>query len=187
MKYIFSVLGMILFGIIAMILFTRSTDTGQNTQTGNEAVSTVNFVNDQSRVEYTKNGNIVAEEDYRTLRITVSEKERTIEVLKGYNQAVETRKTYGNDYESYNVFMRALDVAGFTRSKESKVTDPVGTCPKGYRYEYKLKQLSDDVSNLWNNSCQVLNGTLANNGSAIRDLFQKQIPDYEEVVKGVDF
>lgn len=187
MKYILSVLGMIVFGIIAVILFARSADNGQNTQVGKQAVKVSDHINNQSKVEYTKYGSLVADEQRRTLRITVTENERTIEILKGYNEMVETRKTYPNNQDSYNVFMRSLDVAGFTREKKSKISDPVGACPSGYRFEYKLKQLNEDVSSLWNNSCQTMEGTLANSGAAIRTIFEKQIPDFKDVLRGVKF
>lgn len=188
MKYVLSVLGIIVFGIIAVILFSKNT--AKNTQT--QQVGVVNkkitdYINDQTSVELTQHGRVVADEDRRTLRITVSEKERSVEILKGYDQLVETRKTYYNNNDSYNVFMRALDDAGYLREKKSIVTDPTGACPTGKRYEYRLKVIDDQVSSLWNSSCRPLGGTIGGDSSLIRELFKKQIPDYETVVKGVKF
>ncbi len=188
MKYVLSVLGIIVFGIIAVILFSRATNNNsQNVQVGVKVKQMTDYINDRTKVEFTQYGAVVADENRRTLRISVSENERSIEVLKGYNQQVEKRQTYYNNKDAYNVFIRALDNAGYSREKKTKFTDPTGVCPQGKRFEYKLKDLNDDVSSLWNSTCQPLGGTIGGNTELIRALFRDQVPDYRDVVKGVTF
>jgi hypothetical protein len=189
MKYLLGVLGMIIFGVIAVILFGNAIDNTSNqpVQEGVEVAKVTDYINGNSKVQYTKYGEIVADEERRTLKIYVSENERVIEVLKGYNETIEQRQTYPNNYESYKNFMYALDKEGFTDKKETSVTNPTGVCPNGYTYFYKLSSLGDEITNLWNSSCKPLGGDLGNNGSRIRDLFTKQIPDYSTIVKNVSF
>ncbi|MCA9332844.1 hypothetical protein KDA00_03140 [Candidatus Saccharibacteria bacterium] len=188
MKYILSVIGMIIFGIIAVILFTRfATTNNQTVQVGFETKHTTDFINNKSKVQYTRYGAIVANEERRTLKIYVSENERVIEILKGYNELVEKRQTFPNNPESYNVFMHALDKEGFTRKKSTKVDNPTGVCANGSTFFYKLSELGNEVTNLWNSSCQPLGGDLGNNGARIRSLFTNQIPNYSEFIRGVSF
>ncbi len=187
MKYVLSVIGMIIFGVIAVILFSKSVTNNNagSVQVGIEQVHTTDYINDRSKVQYTKYGKIIANEERRTLKIYVSERERVIEVLKGYDELVEVRKSYNNNHESYKTFMYALDKEGFTRKQSTTVENPTGICAKGYTYFYKLSEVGNNITNLWNSSCKSLGGDLGNKGTDIRSLFEKQIPDYNEVVKGV--
>lgn len=188
MKYVLSVVGIIIFGVIAVILFARSvTNTSQTTQIGKEQTHTTDYINDNSRVEYIRNGAVVSNEQRRTLKISVTEKERTIEVLKGYDELVEKRETFTNNQNAYYVFMNALDHAGFTREKVTKVSNPVGYCSTGSTYFYILHDLGNQVSSLWNSSCDPLGGNLGNNGNTIRQLFTNQIPNYNKFIQGVNF
>ncbi|MFO0920687.1 MAG: hypothetical protein U0451_03365 [Candidatus Saccharimonadales bacterium] len=191
MRYILGVIGMIVLGIIAVILFGNAVSNNGGDQPApsetTQTTKTIDHINDKSRVQFTKYGNINSNEDRRTLKIYVSQNERVIEVLDGYTETVRKRQTYSNNYEAYKVFMYALDKAGFTSKKETKVSNPTGICPKGYTYYYKLSEAGNDLSNLWNSSCKPLGGDLGTNGSDIRELFTSQIPDYSEFVQGVSF
>lgn len=188
MRYILGVFGMIILGAIAVMLFARTTtNRGGDVQTGVKTVKTTDYVNDKSVVEFVQYGEVTANEERRTLKIRVSETERVIQILDGYQEMVQKSQSYSNNRAAYESFMKALDFAGFTRKKVVDAGVNEDSCPTGIKYIYKLNNDSQEVSNLWNNSCAPLNGTLGNNGSLIRSLFQKQIPDYSDVVQGVSF
>lgn len=187
MRYVLGVIGMIILGIIAFMLFARTTtNQGGNVQTGVKTVVTTDYVNDKSTVSLVQYGEVTANEERRTLKIYVSETERVIQVLEGYEETVQRSQSYSNNREAYESFMKALDFAGFTRKKITGVGN-IDSCPTGSRFVYTLTSEGQEVSSLWNTSCAALAGTLGNNGSLIRSLFKKQIPDYDDVVKGVSF
>jgi hypothetical protein len=189
MKYLLGVVGIIIFGIIAVVLFGNVLDRTSDESVGEtkKVVKTTDYINDTSYVQYTKYGEIVSNQNRKTMKISVSQKEAVIEILDGYQETLETKKTYPNNYESYKNFMFALDKLGFTNKKSTDVENPTGVCPNGYTYFYKLNNSGSDVSNLWNSSCKTLGGDLGNNGSKIRELFTNQIPDYSDIVKNVSF
>jgi hypothetical protein len=189
MKYLLGILGIVVFGIIAVVLFGNAVDkTNDNApQETTKSVKTTDYINDSSFVQYTKYGQIVSNQERKTMKIKVSQNESVIEILDGYQETVQDRKSYPNNYESYKNFMYALDKLGYTNKKETSVENPTGVCPSGYTYFYKLNDSGNDLTNLWNSSCKLLGGDLGNNGSKIRDLFTKQIPDYSDIVKNVSF
>ena len=188
MKYVLSVIGMILLGFIAVILFARNaTNTNQTAQIGKQQVHTTDYINSESRVEFIQNGSIVSNEKRRTLKISVTQSERVAEVLEGYNESVIKRQTFGNNADSYYVFMNALDHAGFTRQKKTDISNPVGYCASGLTYYYILHNGDEEPSSLWNSSCAPLAGNLGNSGTVVRRLFTDQIPDYSKFIQGVDF
>lgn len=178
---------MIILGVIAVMLFDRTINNQSgNIQTGERTVATTDYINDKSDVEFIQYGQVIADEKRRTLKIYVSETERVIQVLDGYEQAIQRTQSYPNNTAAYESFLKALDYSGFTRKKITNVSSE-SSCPTGSRFVYVLRNEGQEVSNLWNNSCAPLSGTLGNNGSAIRNLFKKQIPDYNDVVEGVSF
>lgn len=188
MKYVLSVLGMIVFGVIAVILFSKTLNrTSQTAQQGTTEKNITDYINGKSDVQFTQYGQVVANENRRTLRINVSESQRKIEIIDGYQGTVSSSKTYNNNKEAYDVFMRSINNAGYLKEKKTNVSDPVGVCPNGLRYEYRLNDGANDISVLWNSSCAPQGGTIGGNTSLIRSLFQKQIPDYSTMVQGVTF
>lgn len=188
MRYVLGVIGMIILGVIAVILFARMlTHQSGQVQVGRVDAKMTDYINDKSEVEFTQYGAVVGNEQFRTLKITVSQNQRKIELLKTYENEVERSESFTNNGDAYNTFMRALSDAGFTRKQVTSITDPTGACPTGMRYSYVLQSEGNDVSNLWNTSCLPLGGSLGNNGALSRQLFQRQIPDYSVFMKGVSF
>lgn len=187
MRYVLGVIGMIILGIIAVMLFARTTtNQGGNVQTGKKTINVADYANDKSATLYSKYGQVTANEDRRTLNIYVSQSERKIEILDGYEGTVQKTQNYSNNAAAYDSFLKALDFAGFTRERRVEVASE-DSCPTGSKYVYSLTSEGQEVSRLWNNTCTPLGGTLGNNGTLIRSLFQKQIPDYNKFVQGVTF
>lgn len=188
MRYVLATLGILVLLIFAVVLFSRTTtDRNQTTQEGEKTIVLNDYANDKSKVEYQQYGSVVADENRRTMKIIVSENERTLMILDGYQETPSTTQTLDNNTEAYQVFLKALDNAGFTRKKDSSISDPVGVCPQGVSYAYLLLSDGNEVSKLWNNSCTSKDGTIGGNTSLIRSLFQDQIPNYSKLVQGVSF
>jgi len=184
MKYILGVFGVIFVALLAIILIMR-VGRGDNKPAERPLV-----VSEEARegvaAVLTTQGRVVGEDQRRAIRISVNQTERRLEILTGYEEAVERAQTYANTPVAFETFLVALDQAGFDRKKKSTIQDERGACPLGKRYIYELKEYSQDLLSLWNTSCGKKAGTFAGNQNTIRKLFEHQIPGYATQVRGVD-
>lgn len=139
-----------------------------------------------AKAVYTLQGHIVGDDEYRSIRITVARDYRRIDVLAGYTDRVIKSKTFENDQAAFDVFLRALDHANYTKTRKTDITDERGVCPIGYRYIYAMKDGDTEVQRTWSTSCGGKFGTSATNADTVRRLFQRQITDYRHIVSGVN-
>lgn len=189
MKFFFGLLAFIAATVVVVLLMVglfRSFD-----ETGDTARTTVSDTYDfdsntaiDSVARYRISGPVVAEENHREIRVTISKNTRSVEILKGYSGAVESTKTYPNTPEAYKAFLGALDAARFSAKREGSVTDITSTCVTGRHYHYELAVGSDKKVDSWTTSCSLSQGTFAGN-SQTGELFQKQIPDYSNFTSGL--
>lgn len=181
MKYVLGVLGVIVVVILAIVLITRGGGGKKPLQID---------VSDQNRegtsMQFTTQGKVVGEDERRAIRIVVTQNERRLEILNGYEEAVEKTQVYPNTPSAYENFLIALDKSGFEKKRQSTNTDERGVCPLGKTYVYELKDFSQDLIRTWGTSCGTKTGTAAGKASTIQKLFQEQIPDYTTQIKGVD-
>jgi hypothetical protein len=184
MKYVLGVLGFIILAVIAVVLLATTTgNRSDGVQEGTKIVNLADYISG-GEVSYTVAGKIVGEEEFKSVRITVSPSERKIQVLSGYSDKVEKEQVYANTGDAFDAFMRSLSNAGYTRERSVKNKDMRGTCPLGRRYTYKLQQGSDKVVDLWSTSCSAKEGTFGGNRTVIRQLFQNQVPEYNKFIRG---
>ena len=184
MRYMFGVLGLLVVLIVAIVLLATRAP-GTNPQQGKQATVLADYANKDAKVEYKTRGRIVGEESFRTVRITVTRRERTMDILSGYEETIKDSKTFPNTDAAYSVFIKALDKAGFAREKTTTIKDETGICPLGRMYTYDLKEGTDIKTHLWNNSC-TSQGSFSGDGSLIMQLFQAQIPDYLKTTSGLN-
>lgn len=186
MRYILGVFAVLVLLILVIILIFRRTPVPTSSvQTGDKQVVLADYTDKPATMEYTMRGAVTAEENRRAIRITVSEQERVIEILSGYNENVERRERFSNNQNAYSNFLIALDKAGFSREQETDIEDERGTCPLGKRFIYKFEEGNDRLFRLWSTSCLGKQGSFGGNESLVRRLFQNQIPDYTTLVRGV--
>jgi len=146
------------------------------------------YDNDTSRLRLTYDGRIIANEQRRSLRITISADERVFELLRGYDGQAVTRKTYPNTSAAYQNMIRAANFEGFATSQNNSLGDDErGVCPAGQRTIAELFDEREVVSRLWSASCGRKLGSLGGDSRALLRLFQAQIPDYRELTRGVRF
>jgi hypothetical protein len=190
MRYILGVFGVILLAILAIILiFTRSSNTGPASNASVKAPIVINLLeqdNAESNVKLTIQGRLVGEDQRRSIRITVNQSQRTIEVIQGYENNVIKSQSYPNTPAAYSTFIRAINNAGFTKYRKGANSDERGACPQGQRYIYELNKGSEQMQRLWSSSCNTSDGSLAGNGPRIRQIFQDQIPGYERYTADVN-
>lgn len=187
-KIFFGIVGFILLMIIIIIILAGGGDK-KPANTGPVVKSLPSYSQTGAAVSWTQQGIVNGEDIHRSIRITVSSSERTVQVISGYSGQVISSQVFPNSEDSYDVFLRSLAGMGFlTRSKDAKkVSDNEnGYCPLGQRYIYELNNGADELSRLWSSSCGTKVGTFGGSASGIRQLFQLQITNYNKIVSGVN-
>src|SRR5688500_1602323 len=137
MRYILGVIGVILVAFIAIILITRrgsGTSDTANSPKKPGAVSLFEHDNAESAVKLTIQGRLVGEDQRQSVRVTVTQSQRKIELLSGYNENVGKSQTFANTPAAYSTFLQALNNANYTKQRKGATEDERGTCPTGNRY-----------------------------------------------------
>lgn len=142
--------------------------------------------NDAASISWTMQGKLVGDDQYKSIRVTVTKSKRTAEVLSGFEQRVEKSVEFDNSPEAFATFIRALDNLGFGRERRVLVADERGVCPQGNRFVYRLTDGSKEVMRTWSDTCSTKDGPFGGRTpNVIRVLFREQITDYSKFVSGI--
>src|SRR5215203_3849994 len=102
MRYGIAVILIIFFAIVAIIFFSRGSGTSTPSKTAASRVTKLaDYANKESSVSWTMQGRVVGEDQFKSVRITVTPHARTIELLNGYGQSVERKTDYSNTADAY--------------------------------------------------------------------------------------
>ena len=174
----------IMIGIIGLSRGDSSNDTPQ-TQTIPEKQLPDYATSSSAEMVYTVRDQIVGDDEFKSIRITVSRDQRVLEILDGYSERVESRKTFVNNEAAFSEFLWALKNAGFTATRDVKVTDERGVCSAGYGTLYTAYDADEELVRSWSTSCTRKDGTFDGNTSLVRRLFRAQITDYSKLTSGI--
>lgn len=184
------VLIVVAIAIAALVSVGRSIF-GGNTATDQPAdISRTALLNTGSNhsVRMTVRGPIVADESFRSYRVTISPNDRMLSTYAGYlGQPIDT-KQLPNNVKSYEEFVHALELANmiegvaFTGDQD----DTRGICAKGNLYEFEVLQAGASIKRLWTSTCRGSAGSLRANATQLQDLFLNQIPDNRDILKKID-
>lgn len=190
MKYYLAFIAIIIVLFIgAKVIFSPSKKSPDSTGTSTAlAKGLVDLASTNAEVSVTIEGPVLGNEQHRAIRISVNSDERTLDVIQGYDGLSIQHNTFDNTTEAYRVFLRAIEGDGFTRNQKATVADDRGICPTGTKYIYEIKNSGDSRTDqrYWSVSCGLTIGSAAGVGPAIRDMFQKQIPDFATLTLGVN-
>lgn len=184
MKYILAVLGVIILIVVAIVLLASTGNRSGDVQEGERQVNLEQLADSDVVVSWTEQGELVGVDEHREIRVIISRNERRVEILEGYDQTVASSKSSANTQEAFTRFMHALSHAGFSRERESEIQDYRGVCPLGKRYIYTLSEGGANKLFLWSTSCRGEDGTFGGSENTVRKLFQNQITDYREFIRG---
>jgi len=146
----------------------------------------VDYANSSTVMQFTFEGPVSADQTHDEVRITVSDVETAIEIFQGYQNHVVSSRTYANNSAAYADFLRALDLAGYTKGNSDKsVSDERGVCPTGTRYVMGIKNGDTDVQRFWSSTCGN-SPSFKGKTTVVRSLFIAQIPDYADLTNNVD-
>jgi hypothetical protein len=173
---------LLLFVIIFMII--RGGGNDKVPETKRELTS---YVEDTTfTVSETIIGPITAAEKHNEIQISVTNQSANIEISKGYDGNVIRSNTYPLTTNGFGEFLSALEKAGYSRGDTAdSLKDDKGFCPTGLRYIFEARDGSDTIQRFWATSCR---GTKSYKGDLplTLQLFEKQIPDYNNVTQDVD-
>lgn len=135
-------------------------------------------------VRFYTDGPIVASSDHRSYEIEISRTVVSMTVYSEYGQKILQEKSYTNNSEAFSSLLEALDKAKANDRLKGTTTDDDfsegGACATGRRY---VLEIGDDIRR-WSTSCKDSRGTMAGKVEIVRDLMNKQIPDFRELTKG---
>lgn len=166
---------------IARNLFNSNTPSSDSTAIVEEDSS----LESTATARYYVDGRIVANSEHNSYSIEVSSGVVTMKVYNSYGQKVIKEKSYQNTQEAYLAFLSALENTGVPDRREGTDTEDdfeeIGVCPTGKRYIIEL----DNSVRRWSTSCSSKQGTAGFSMSRVLTLFQRQVPDYSELISGV--
>lgn len=186
-RYVVAILVLFLIIMIGIIGLSRgdSSDDTQQTQTIPDKQLPDYATSSSAEVVYTVRDQIVGDDEFKSIRITVSRDRRTLDVLDGYTERLESRRTFANNEAAFSEFLWALENAGFTSTRDMKVTDERGVCSTGYGHLYTAYDSDEELVRSWSTSCTRKDGTFDGNSSLVRRLFRAQITDYSKLTSGI--
>jgi hypothetical protein len=150
------------------------------------AVVLAEHASEDNAVSYMVDGLTNAIEDHRAIKITVTNKARTLEVFGGYDGRAILNKSFSNDTASYQAFLAGLQTVGFLNQNTKNTNlNYQGRCPLGYTFIIKTSGIKDVPELLWTTSCTNVKGNFAGSLESVKQLFKAQIPDYDKLVNGV--
>jgi hypothetical protein len=166
---------------IARSIFVANSDSSTTEMVSEEDIFSVESAGE---VNFTVDGPVVAADEHRSVKITVRPSTVTITVFKNYGTEAIDTKGYLNSNAAYREFLSALAQENvLLREKGTDEDDDYaedGVCSTGRTY---ILELDNDIRR-WSTSCRGDLGTAGFNMTAVRRLFEKQVPDYREITRG---
>jgi len=173
----------ILASLLRVLLFPAKPNADQQkVDTTQQALLNTNA--DRS-VRLVVRGPIVADENFRSYRITISPSARTIQTFRGYLETQIEQKSLSNNVRAYEEFVHALNLANMAKGTqfEGDRNDVRGICATGRVSEFSLLQNDNPVEMLWTSTCNGSPGSLRANADQLRALFVGQIPDAATIIR----
>ena len=139
-------------------------------------------------VRMTVRGPIVANEEFHSYQVTVDSSTRSLVTYQGYLDQTISSKSYGNNLQAYEQFVYALDKADFMTGDEltGDKNDTRGICATGLVYEFEVINDDSTVKRLWTSTCKGSPGSLKASVTQVSDLFLKQIPDSNQLLRDLN-
>ncbi len=132
---------------------------------------------------------LTADEKHYSIEMTVSANNRTIRVLKGYEQVQDKSEGLPNNLEAYSAFLQGLEKNKFTAWREDKSGLSFReACPTEKGYRFSLREGSSVIFDRWFEYCD--GQRYGDYGGKVNDtytLFKNQFPNYSKVTSGISF
>jgi hypothetical protein len=181
MKYFFGFLASVALIVFVTIMVIRGFSGGGSTKS---TASLTDYANTSVTMQLTAEGSVNADQLHEGYRVTVGSSNNTIEVLRGYEGTVVDTHVYESNSAAYGVFLRALELLGYTKGNDSpNLKDPRGYCPDGTHYTFRITN-GETIQNYWSTSCG--HGNFKGKRDSTVRLFSHQIPDFDKITGKLD-
>ena len=176
-------IGLVSWGLfsIAQNLFSRTSDGLGNSSNTVQIAETEDVLRSAGVATFTVDGPVVANKDHRSYVITVTNAETNVKLYERYGSKVLEEASYPNTQDAFNAFMSALANESILAEKNNADGELTfaeeGVCSRGRRYILEI----DSSIRRWTTSCSSKDGNADFSMSRVRALFQKQIPDFNDV------
>ena len=164
-----------------------SSNDSTNTAVTDEGRTALLTVDTSRSVRLTVRGPIVANENFRSYRVTISPEERDITTYGGYLEKVIETKKFDNNNRAYEELVHALDKRRMMdgRVLTEEQNDLRGICASGQIYQFDTLVNGETVRSLWTSDCDGSKGSATANVSEVINMFLNQIPEGRKIVSGV--
>jgi len=180
----------IAIAVAALVSVGRSLFGGNQAQLGetNVGKEALLSVADSRSVRMTVRGPIVADETFRSYRISASPSSRDFTTYSGYLSRTLSSKTLSNNTRAYEELVFALDKANMMNSAplEGDKDDTRGICATGRVYEFEVLKDGEAVQRLWTSTCKGSPGSFRANVQQVSSLFLQQIPGAQKSLSKID-
>lgn len=185
-RYIVSILIAIALAVFVFVLIFKSIGGNPNATPANDNVDMTQYIDTNAVMEFTAQGPIVADQDFRAVKIKVDNNYVSANVLKGYNYKTIDSKSFPNNQQAFEVFVRALSIMGYDNGDANpKLANEKGYCPTGVRYIFAITRGGETEQRYWRGSCGV--GSFKGTYQPIVNLFKNQVPDFGQFTGSVGF
>jgi hypothetical protein len=151
----------------------------------NQTRRMVDYANTTTVVQFVDDYPVNANQTHRQTVTTIGRDAVTFVVESGYEGEVIRSQTYENNATSYANFLRALQLEGYTNGDNNPaLVDERGYCAHGRRFIFEIKDGARSIQRYWSTSCGNI-GSFKGDTTAVRDLFRRQVPDYNKLTSGV--
>lgn len=141
-----------------------------------------------NNVRMTVRGPIVADEDFRSYRVTVNATSRSLVTYSGYLDETLASDRLNNNGKAYEQFVHALDKANLIKGTpfNDERDDTRGICATGRVYEFEVRNSDGTVKRLWTSTCRGSKGTFVGSVEQVSSLFLQQIPNNDKLLDKID-
>ncbi len=176
MRYFLGFLAAVALVIVVFILIIR----GFGGRKPGLETQLVDYAKTETVMRMVVEGKVNAEQNHRSLTVTVGRSSNVIELVQGYEGHVTESKTYESNENAYATFLRALQLQSYDKGDDNPdKQDSRGVCPTGKVYTFEIITGSATVQRFWTTSCG--GGTFRGNTGVVRQLFRAQAPDYIDI------
>lgn len=181
MRYVLGFLISIGLLILVFVMIFR----GGSDPAPNVPAQLVDYANTNTTVQFVEDYPVNADQTHRQLTTTVGRDAVRFVVESGYQGTVLRERSYPNNPTAYANFLRALQLAGYTAANtDPSLRDERGFCPTGRRYIFSVRDGERNIQRLWSTTCGNI-GSFKGRTDTVRTLYQRQVPDYNELTRGV--
>jgi hypothetical protein len=183
MRYYFGFLITVGLLIVIIILLFNGNNKKNVPSTSQPLTS---YANTGSEVRMTIDGPVNADQNHQQVQVTINQSTVTFDQLQGYDGDVVNQQEYVNTETAYDVFLHAINLAGFTDGNTSSaLSDERGYCALGDRYIFELIEGGNDLERLWATNCNGAAHSFDGDLPLTLDLFKAQVPNYQTLVANV--